>query len=83
LDVVLRPKDKFVVSSKWIYKTKQSTDSSIKKYKETFVACGISKKEGIYYEETFYVVERYTSIRAILSIAIVMKWKVHQMDMKK
>jgi hypothetical protein len=27
-------------------------------------------------------VERYTSIRAVLSIATVMKWKVHQMDVK-
>jgi hypothetical protein len=27
-------------------------------------------------------VARYTSIRVVLSIAIVMKWKVHQMDVK-
>jgi hypothetical protein len=27
-------------------------------------------------------VARYTSIRTILSLAVVMKWKVHQMDVK-
>jgi hypothetical protein len=81
-DVVPRPKEKIVVSSKWIYKTKHSTDGSIEKYKERFVAHGFFQKEGIDYEETFAPVARYTSIRAILAIAVVMKWKVHQMDVK-
>ena len=26
--------------------------------------------------------ERYTSIRTILALAAVMKWKIHQMDVK-
>jgi hypothetical protein len=81
-DVVPRPKEKTVVSSKWIYKTKHSADGSIEKYKARFVARGFSQKEGIDYEETFAPVARYTSIRAILAIAAVMKWKVHQMDVK-
>jgi hypothetical protein len=81
-DVVPRPKEKSVVSSKWIYKTKHSADGSIEKYKARFVARGFSQKEGIDYEETFSPVVRYTSIRAILAIVAVMKWKVHQMDVK-
>jgi hypothetical protein len=32
------------------------------------------------YEETFFPVARYTSIRRIISIAIVMDWRLHQMD---
>jgi hypothetical protein len=47
-----------------------------------FVACGFSHKEGIDYEETFAHVVRYTSSRAILLIVAMMKWKVHQMDVK-
>jgi hypothetical protein len=81
-DVVLRPKEKSVMSSKWIYKTKHSADGSLKNYKARFAARGFSQKEGIDYEETFSPVARYTSIRAILGIAAVMKWKVHQMDVK-
>jgi hypothetical protein len=46
------------------------------------VAHGFSQKEGIDYEDTFYSVARYTSIRAILVIIAVMKWKVHQMGVK-
>jgi hypothetical protein len=39
-DVVSRPKEKKVVSSKWIYKMKHSTNGSIEKYKARFVAGG-------------------------------------------
>ena len=38
--------------------------------------------EGIDYEETFSPVARYTLIKTILSLASMMKWKVHQMDVK-
>ena len=37
-DVVPRPKEKFIVSSKWIYKMKHTTDGNIEKYKARFVA---------------------------------------------
>ena len=52
-DVMSRPKNKPVVTSKWIYKKKHATDDSIEKYKARFVARGFSKKEGVDYEETF------------------------------
>jgi hypothetical protein len=76
-DVVLRSKEKIVFSSKCIYKIKHATDGSIEKYKERFVAQGFSQKEGIDYEDTFSPMERYTSIKTILTIVVVMKWKVH------
>ena len=49
-------------------------------YREIFVARGFSQKEGIDYEENFAPVARYTSIRLVLTLAAVMKWKIHQMD---
>ena len=51
-------------------------------YEERFVATGFSQKEGIDYEETFAPVERYTSIRTIMALASMMKWDLHQMDVK-
>jgi hypothetical protein len=81
-DIVLRPKGKSVVTSKWIYKIKHTADGSIEKYKARFVARGFSQKEGVDYEETFSPVARYTSIRMVISLASVMKWKIHQMDVK-
>ena len=44
------------------------------------MARGFSRKQGIYYEETFDRVERYTSIRTIMELASMMKWDLHQMD---
>ena len=46
------------------------------------MARGFSQKEGIDYEETFTPVSRYISIRSVLALAAVMKWKIHQMDVK-
>jgi hypothetical protein len=77
-----RPKEKSVVTSKWLYKIKHVADGSIEKFKARFVARGFSQKEGIDYEETFSPVARYTSIRATMAIAAKMGWKLHQMDIK-
>jgi hypothetical protein len=82
-DIVLRPKDKSVVSSKWIYKIKHVADGSVEKFKARFVAKGFSQKEGIDYNETFVVVARYTSIQVIIAFASIIGWKLHQMDVKK
>ena len=76
-DIVPKLKNKSVASSKWIYKIKHDADGSIEKYKEIFVARGFSQKEGIYYEETFAPVARYTSIRTIMALASMMKWNLH------
>ena len=81
-DLVPRPKDTSVVTSKWNFKTKHLGDGSIEKFKEIFVARGFSQKEGIDYEETFSPVAEYTSIRIIIALASKMKWKLHQMDVK-
>ena len=81
-EIVPRPKDKSMVSSKWIFKTKHSVDGSIEKYKARFVARGFSQNEGIDYEENFSLVARYTSIRTVLALAAKKKWKLHQMEVK-
>ena len=46
------------------------------------MARGFYQKEGNNYEKTFSPVARYTSIRAIMALASMMKWDLHQMDVK-
>jgi hypothetical protein len=58
-----------VVASKWVYKIKHAASGSVDKYKARFMAKGFSQKEGEDYDETFALVARYTSIRAIISLA--------------
>jgi hypothetical protein len=41
-DIVLRPKWKSVVGSKWLYKMKHAADGIIEKFKEIFVVRGFS-----------------------------------------
>ena len=81
-DVIPRREGNSIATSKWIYKIKHAADGSIEKCEVIFVACGFSQKEGIDYEETFSPIARYTSIRSVLALAAVMKWKIHQMDVK-
>jgi hypothetical protein len=81
-DVVPRPQDKSVVSSRWLYKVKQAADGSVEKHKARFVARGFSQVEGIDYDETFAPVARYSSIRSMLALSAQMGWKIHQMDVK-
>jgi hypothetical protein len=81
-DIVPRPEEKSIVSSRWLYKIKHAADGSIEKFKARFVARGFSQKERVDYEEMFSPVARYASIRAVISIASIMRWRIHQMDVK-
>jgi hypothetical protein len=46
------------------------------------VARVFSQQEGKDYDETFALIARYTSIRAIISLATSMGWSLHHMDVK-
>eukprot|EP00253_Pinus_taeda_P014487 PITA_14487 len=81
-EIVPKPSDKLIVTSKWIYKIKHAVDGSIDKYKARFVARGFSQKGGIDYEETFAPTARYTTIRSLVSLATTMGWNIHKMDVK-
>jgi hypothetical protein len=77
-----RPEEKYVVTSKWVYKINHVIDGSIDKYKARFLTRGFSQQEGEVYDETFSPVVIYTSIRAIIYLAASMGWILHQMDVK-
>ena len=70
------------MTSRWLYKIKHAANGSVEKYKAKFVARGFTQKEGIDYDETFAPVSRYTTIRTIISLAVVFGRKLHQMDVK-
>ena len=81
-EIVPRPDWKSVVTLKWIFEIEHAADEIIEKYKARFVARGFSQKEGVDYDETFAPVAHYTSIRTIIAIASVMRWRLHQNDVK-
>ena len=61
---------------------KHAADGSVEKYKARFVARGFTQKEGVDYDGIFAPVAKYTTIRTIISLAAVFRWKLHQMDVK-
>eukprot|EP00253_Pinus_taeda_P019864 PITA_19864 len=81
-DVVPRPQENSVVSSRWLCKVKQTTYGSVEKHKARFVSLGFSQVQGIDYDENFPPVIRYSSIRSMLALSTQMGWRIHQMDMK-
>ena len=76
-DVVPRPEDKTVVTSKWLYKIKHGCDGSAEKFKARFITLGFSQKEGVDYDDIFALVARYTTIRSIIALAAMQGWSLH------
>ena len=52
-DVVPRPEDKAIVTSKWLYKIKHGSDGCAENFKARFIACVFSQKECIDYDDIF------------------------------
>lgn len=80
--LVHAPAGKRVIDNKWVFKIKRNADNSIDRYKARLVVRGFTQEYGIDYVETFRPVIRYTSLRAILSIAAQQKLHIKQFDVK-
>ena len=72
-DLVTLPPGQSVFGCKWIYKIKTHSDGSIEHYKARIVAKGFTQEYEIDYEETFTLVARISSVRALLALAIANK----------
>ncbi|RVX09768.1 Retrovirus-related Pol polyprotein from transposon TNT 1-94 [Vitis vinifera] len=81
-DLITLPPGQYVVGCKWIYKIKTRSDGSVERYKAHLVAKGFTQEYGIDYEETFALVARISSVRALLAVAAARKWDLFQMDVK-
>ncbi|KAK4848808.1 hypothetical protein QYF36_017638 [Acer negundo] len=80
--LVPRTKSTNVIGTKWIYTNKSNEDGNILRNKVRLVAQGYSQIEGINFDVTFASVACLESLRLLLSISCVHKFKLHQMDVK-
>jgi hypothetical protein len=81
-DLVPLPLGKSVVGCCWVYKIKTNSDGSIERYKARLVAKGYSQQYGMDYEETFAPVAKMTTIRTFITITLIRRWHISQLDVK-
>lgn len=78
--LVPRPKNKKVLSNRWVFKTKFNQKGEVNKFKARLVVRGHTQREGVDYEETFAPVSRCETIRTLLAAYVNENMHVHQMD---
>ncbi|KAH9769757.1 retrovirus-related pol polyprotein from transposon RE2 [Citrus sinensis] len=78
--LVPRQVDQHVVGNKWVYRIKYNTNGSVAKYKARLVAKGFQQVAGVNYFETFSPVVKSTTVRVILSLAVMNQWRIRQVD---
>ena len=81
-ELVPRPKNVHVISTKWIFKSKTDKDGEIIRNKSRLVAQGYTQVVGVDFDESFAPIARLESICILLSIACTMNFKLYQMDVK-
>jgi hypothetical protein len=57
-ELVLIPKDKNVIDTKWVYRNKLNEDGKVTRNKARLVCKGYEHVEGIDFEETFSLVSK-------------------------
>ena len=68
------------IPCKWVYKIKQNPDGSVDRFKAMLVIKGCSQCRGLDYGQTFSLVVRANSVRAVTSIAASQKTVLTQFD---
>jgi hypothetical protein len=81
-NLVPRPEGINVIGTKWIFKNKSDENGHVTRNKARLVAQGYTQREGVDFEEIFALVARLESIRLLLGVACLLKFRLYQMDVK-
>ena len=81
-ELVLRPKGRKVIGSRWLFKVKRDEFGKVQRYKARFIVKGFTQVFGQDYTQTFTLVVRWQSVRTLFYIAVLLGMKCHQVDVK-
>jgi len=63
-----------------VFKRKYNANDSLQRYKAHLVAKGFHQREGENFSDTFSLVVKPTIICIVLTIALSLKWPIHQIN---
>jgi hypothetical protein len=81
-DPVPHPPSTNVVTDKWIFRYKLTSDDSLDRYKARWVLRCFTQCPKVDYDETFSSVIEFFTVRVVLSLTLSRDWTVHQLDVK-
>jgi hypothetical protein len=76
------PKDRKILSGKWVWKLKKGSRGEVVRHKARWVVRGFEQQEGTDFFETFASVVKPMSYKAIFAITAALDWELEQMDVK-
>ncbi|DAZ94444.1 TPA: hypothetical protein N0F65_002762 [Lagenidium giganteum] len=76
------PRGRQILQNRWVFVVKYTTDGRIDRFKARLVIKGFLQQYGVYYDEIFSPVIRMEVLILLLTIAALLDYEVHQMDVK-
>jgi hypothetical protein len=81
-DLMPCPPGTNVVTDKWLFRHKLTSDGSLDRYKARWVLRGFTQRPGVDYDETFSPVVKFATVPIVLFLALSRDWAIHQLDVK-
>jgi hypothetical protein len=81
-ELVDPPKDRRILSGKWVFKLKRGLHGEVIRYKSRWVVRGFTQEEEIDYDQTFASVVKPMIYKALFAIAAALDLEIEQMDVK-
>ena len=78
--LVKRPKDRRILTNRWVFKKKLNENSEVTSYKARLVVKGFNQKHGEDYDSTFSPVVSFDSVRILLAHSAENNCKIHHVD---
>jgi histone deacetylase 1/2 len=69
-----------VIDSRWVYKVKWKPDGSVDRFKARLMAKGFKQHHSVDYDDTYSPMIKPTTIRVVLSLAMMQGWQIQQLD---
>ncbi|GAA0167911.1 transmembrane signal receptor [Lithospermum erythrorhizon] len=71
-----------VIGCRWIFKLKRDSQGNIVRRRARLVAKGHHQQEGVDFFDPFSLVIKHSTIRILLTLAVIFSWSVKQLDIQ-